>query len=158
MSLVLPWYQLTCYRAIGNAHEHFAVLRRCPNLVSVDLMFVSADLVFLTLPFLGTSDPQRLQLPRLPHLRFGNAEFLRMFSLPNLQDISAESVLGGDLFSPLLDLICRDHPPLVSISLARNSDALVAPSLISIIEHTPMLETLCVPISARDVRPSTNLS
>ncbi|KAF8168987.1 hypothetical protein K438DRAFT_2024813 [Mycena galopus ATCC 62051] len=134
VSLVIPWHQLTHYRAIGNGHEHLAVLRRCSNLVSAHLTF-SNDSSF---PFDGA--PVLVTLPHLLRLRVGDSEFLRILSLPSLQDIVLQKAPEGDALLQLLALTRRDHPPLTSISLVNGS--LVASTLISLAEENPIIETL----------------
>ncbi|KAJ6464885.1 hypothetical protein C8R45DRAFT_1023447 [Mycena sanguinolenta] len=132
VSLVVPWHQLTHYRAVGAAHEHLAVLRRCPNLVAVDL-------IFSTVPSVAVQGPP-VQLPHLVQIHVGDSEFLRVLSLPKVRDISVRSGPEGDASVPLLDLIRRDHPPLASVSLVRST--LVASTIVSVVEQSPMIETL----------------
>ncbi|KAF7337410.1 F-box domain-containing protein [Mycena sanguinolenta] len=139
VSLVIPWHQLTHYRAVGTAHEHLSVLRRCPTLIAVDLIFSTASSVAVEAP--------PVQLPHLVQIRV-DSEFLRVLSLPNVQDISVQRGPEGDAFIPLLDLIRRDHPPLASVSLVRS--ALVAPTLVSVVEQSPMIETLRIHVGRGD--------
>ncbi|KAJ7807003.1 hypothetical protein B0H14DRAFT_3765369 [Mycena olivaceomarginata] len=145
VSLVLPWHQLTHYRAIANAHEHLGVLNRCPNLVSADLIF--PNVAFLISP--AADAPILVHLPQLCHLHIEDAELLRVMSLPSLRDIVVQtSGPDNDALLPLLGLIRRDHPPLASISLVNST--LVPATLVYILEENAMLDTLRIQVNRGD--------
>ncbi|KAJ7123450.1 hypothetical protein C8R44DRAFT_735097 [Mycena epipterygia] len=134
VSLVLPWHQLTHYRAVSGAHEHLAVLRLCPSLISAHLTFRTA------LTFTDNVSPS-LRLPQLRKLHIVNSHFLPIMSTPMLQDIVLERITPeDDALLPLLAFIHRDKPLLRSISLLHSP--LVTPTLISILEETPSIEML----------------
>ncbi|KAJ7729066.1 hypothetical protein DFH07DRAFT_850440 [Mycena maculata] len=143
VSLLLPWHQLTQYRAISGAHEHLAVLKLCPNLVN-------AHLVFRTTLTVTDNAPVSVRLPQLRKLHLANAESLRIMSLPVLEDIVLDQMVPeNDALLPLLSLTRRDNPPLSSISLFNG--ALVGPTLITILEENPSISTLRIHIRRADI-------
>ncbi|KAJ6574346.1 hypothetical protein B0H19DRAFT_1124280 [Mycena capillaripes] len=152
VSLVLPWHQLTCYRAFSGSHEHIAVLRLCPNLIA-------ADLNFLNLPTgvtFADNAPVMVQLRHLVQLTVGDSEFLRIISAPALQRIVVQKMgSDDDALLPLLGFIRRERPPLSSISLVRSS--LVTPTLVSVLTETPRLNTLRVHIRREDAAAADEL-
>jgi hypothetical protein len=149
VSLVLPWYQLTRYRAFSGAYEHIAVLRLCPNLIA-------ADLNFPNLPTFADDAPVMVQLRHLVQLTVGDSEFLRVISAPALQRIVVQKIgSDGDALLPLLAFIRRERPPLSSISVVRS--ALVTPTLVSVLTETPRVNTLRVHIRRGDAAAADEL-
>ncbi|KAJ7662354.1 hypothetical protein B0H17DRAFT_1144363 [Mycena rosella] len=74
----------------------------------------------------------------------------QFMSLPLLRDIVVKNAEPeANTLLPLLTLIRRNHPPLTSMSLIQS--ALVAPTIISVLEENPRLETLCIYIRRGDV-------
>ncbi|KAJ7451489.1 hypothetical protein B0H11DRAFT_2075830 [Mycena galericulata] len=131
-TLILPWHQLTHLRALTSGHEHLAVLNLCPNLVYAHL-----------------DTPVSVRLKQLRKLHLVNGEFLRIMSLPVLEEIVLERmVTESDALLSLLSLLRRDHPPLSSISLFHG--ALVTPTLSTVLEENPNVTTLSIYIQKTD--------
>ncbi|KAJ7763010.1 hypothetical protein B0H16DRAFT_1883890 [Mycena metata] len=142
VSLLLPWHQLTEYRALGTTHEHLSVLKLCPNLVTLDLSFP-------TMATIVKDSPIQAVLPHLVHLHIGDAEFLRVLCLPVLEEIIIQRTdPAGNALLPLLDLIRRDRPPLHDISLVHS--VLVTPTLISILRESPTITALRIHVRRED--------
>ncbi|KAK7053657.1 F-box domain-containing protein [Favolaschia claudopus] len=145
VSLVLPWHQLTHYRAIGTAHEHIAVLERCRgSLISAHLGFHSPEFIA------EKGRTERIVLPQLRHLYAGEADLLHVLSMPNLHSVVVQKIAGGvvnndvannaaaavvDACLPLLRFIRRDRPTALS-SISLRQSTLVAPTLLSIMEDS----------------------
>ncbi|KAJ7750823.1 hypothetical protein B0H16DRAFT_1842025 [Mycena metata] len=114
VSILLPWHQLTEYRGIGTAHEHLSVLKHCANLVTLHLTFTSAVTVVLTAVVPTEPAQYELVLPHLVRLHIGDAEFLRVMSLPVLQHIVVQRKDWDpdyDTLLPLLHLVQRTDRP-----------------------------------------------
>ncbi|KAJ7177073.1 hypothetical protein C8R46DRAFT_1346953 [Mycena filopes] len=142
VSLLLPWSQLTEYRACGSAHEHTAVLKICPNLIKLDLAFSATVTI-------AADAPVQVVLPRLTHLRIGDAAFLGIIGLPALRDIVIQRTdPDSDALLPLLQLIRRDRPPLRDVSLVHS--ALVTPTLASILQDSPAITMLRIHVQRGD--------
>ncbi|KAJ7091705.1 hypothetical protein C8R43DRAFT_1049968 [Mycena crocata] len=134
ISLILPWTQLTHYRGFGSAPEHLAVLQRTPNLIS-------AHLTFLSLGTVAPASPVLVSLPQLRKFHLVNAEFLHIMSIPALQDVILDNMPPDvDPLLPLLACCRREKPPLRAITLVRS--ALMTPTLITLLEENPTIETL----------------
>ncbi|KAJ7438823.1 hypothetical protein B0H11DRAFT_2103742 [Mycena galericulata] len=134
VSLVLPWHQLREYCGVGMAYEHLAVLQLCPNLTSLDLT-VQADAA------IADNAAVSVCMPRLQILHLVHAQFLRLLSLPMLEEITLEKMPpDDDALLPLLALTRRDRPPLTCISLLQS--ALITPTLVSLLEENPAIDTL----------------
>ncbi|KAJ6574344.1 hypothetical protein B0H19DRAFT_1254051 [Mycena capillaripes] len=83
ISLVIPWHQLTQYRAFGDAHKHLSVFQ----------LSIAADA------------PVQVRLPHLVQLKVGDSEFLRLISAPILRNIIVQRMDGDDdALLPLLPL------------------------------------------------------
>jgi hypothetical protein len=149
VSLVIPWHQLTEYRAFGNAHEHLSVLHLCTNLVSAHLTFPTGAPIV-------DSTPVMVRLPHLVYLHVGDSDFLRILSLPMLQDIVVQKMAPeDDALLPLLALTRREHPPLSSISLVHS--VLVTPTLVSILQENPTVKMLRIHIRRGDTQAADEL-
>ncbi|KAJ7479353.1 hypothetical protein B0H11DRAFT_2194075 [Mycena galericulata] len=134
VSLVLPWHQLREYCGVGMAYEHLAVLQLCPNLTSLDLT-VQSDAA------IADNAAVSVCMPRLQILHLVHAQFLRLLSLPMLEEITLEKMPpDDDALLPLLALTRRDRPPLTCISLLQS--ALITPTLVSLLEENPVIDTL----------------
>ncbi|KAJ6482282.1 hypothetical protein C8R47DRAFT_580683 [Mycena vitilis] len=139
-SLLLPWPQLTQYRSVGTGHEHLAVLSLCPNLVAADLGF--------PVP-VSPGGPVVMHLPQLAQLMLGDADFLRVLSLPALRSVVLQKTdPEADALLPLLDLVRRDRPPFHSLALLHS--ALVTPTLVTLLTETPAIDTLRLHIRRGD--------
>ncbi|KAJ7138912.1 hypothetical protein C8R46DRAFT_1361479 [Mycena filopes] len=142
VSLLLPWFQLTDYRARGSAHEHTAVLKLCPNLVRLDLAFTASVII-------APDSPVQVVLPSLTHLCIGDAAFLGIMRLPVLRDIVIQRTdPNSNALLPLLRLIRRDLPPLRDVSLVHS--ALVTSTLTSILQDSPAITTLHIHVQRGD--------
>ncbi|KAJ7670105.1 hypothetical protein DFH06DRAFT_1180014 [Mycena polygramma] len=146
-SLLMPWHQLTKYRSVGTGHEHLDVLFLCPNLVVADLGF--------SVPVLP-GGPVVMHLPHLVQLTLGDADFLRVLSLPVLRRVVLQKTAPeADALLPLLDLVRRDRPPLHSLALLHS--ALVTPTLVAVLSETPTIDTLRLHIRRGDTAAVDNL-
>ncbi|KAK7053658.1 F-box domain-containing protein [Favolaschia claudopus] len=142
VSLGLPWHQLTDYRGLGTAYDHIEVLKCCQNLVRLHLMFSEPASIVDDAPVL-------VELPHLTDLHLGESALLRVMSLPKLHTLAVQRIPEGteavDALLPLLELIQREPPPNLS-SLSLVGSTLVTPTLISILELLPVLDTLRLPL------------
>ncbi|KAJ7669866.1 hypothetical protein DFH06DRAFT_1179313 [Mycena polygramma] len=149
VSLLMPWHQLTQYRAVGTGHEHLSVLSLCPNLIAADLGFPVSFTIVAGAPVL-------VHLPQLVQLTLGDADLLRVLSLPVLQRVVLQRTAPeDDALLPLLDLVRRDRPPLRSLALLHS--ALVTPTLVAVLSEIPTVDTLRLHIRRGDAAAADDL-
>ncbi|KAJ7669910.1 hypothetical protein DFH06DRAFT_1372302 [Mycena polygramma] len=129
VSLLMPWPQLTQYRAVGTGHEHLSVLSLCPNLIAAT-----------------SGSPCRL--PSSP---------ARLCWCTSRNSCSSRSKTApeDDALLPLLDLVRRDRPPLHSLALLHS--ALITPTLVAVLSETPTVDTLRLHIRRGDTAAADGL-
>ncbi|KAJ7602228.1 hypothetical protein DFH06DRAFT_1146141 [Mycena polygramma] len=142
VSFILPWHQLTRYQSIGKMQDHINVLALCTNLVEADLTLLVA------LQY----DPNTMPVLQMQHLRniyVSDTALLGYLSLPALREIVADKGGEEDALLPLLVLVQRDNPPLLSISLRRGT--LNINTLLLLVQQNPALQCLRLHIRIPDI-------